>query len=98
MSTVTASGGPTAAPPLLRPAVARREARLRPEYAADHSGLVPGQWELAATLADRVLAGRLLRGRELVHPGRILTDAHFEFRGGDTRGPLASARPRREDR
>jgi hypothetical protein len=92
------AGRMAAAPPLPRPATARREARLRPEPAHLYPGIVPGQWEPAATLADRVLAGRLLRGRELVHPGRILTDAHFEFRGGNPRDGLVLDRPRREDR
>jgi hypothetical protein len=87
-----------AAQPPSRRAGARREARLLPEHAERYPGLVPGQWESAAVLADRVLASRLLQGRELVLPGRILADGHFEFRGGDARGAIPQARPRREDR
>jgi hypothetical protein len=99
MLAVTTSAGRTAAaPPLPRPATARREARLRAEHAQHYPGLVPGQWEPAATLADRVLASRVLRGRDLLHVGRTLADAHFEFRGGDERDAVAPARPRREDR
>jgi hypothetical protein len=73
----------------------RREARLRPEHARCYPGIAPGVWESAAVLADRVMAGGLLRG---VAPGwrsRILHDAHFEFRGGHE-GPRE--RPMREDR
>ena len=92
------AGRMAAAPPLFRLTVSRREARLRPEQADLYPGLVPGQWEPAATLADRVLAGRLLRGRDLLHPGRILADAHFEFRGGHALDASAPGRPRREDR
>jgi len=73
----------------------RREARLRPEHAGFYSGIFPGIWESAAVLADRVVAGDLLRG---VAPGwrdRVLPEEHFEFRGG-TIG--TEDRPRREDR
>lgn len=73
----------------------RREARLRPEHARFYPGISPGIWESAAVLADRVLAGDLLRG---VAPGwrdRVLPEEHFEFRGG-TIG--TEDRPRREDR
>jgi hypothetical protein len=100
MPAITTSAERTgAAPTPLRHAALRREARLRPEHSGQYPGLVPGQWEAAATLADRVLASRILRGRDLLHPGRILADAHFEFRGGDTRASSGPpARPRREDR
>ena len=87
------------AAPLGSRAVSRRQALLRPEFAYLYPELRAGAWEVAATLADRALAGRLLRGRELVHPGRILCDAHFDFRGGQEQdGAPAPFRPRREDR
>jgi hypothetical protein len=73
----------------------RREARLRAEHARFYPGIVPGVWESAAVLADRVLAGGLLRGAAMGWHDRILHDAHFEFRGGDV-GPRE--RPMREDR
>jgi hypothetical protein len=92
------AGRMAAAPSLPRVTVSRREARLHPEQADLYPGLVPGQWESAAMLADRVLAARLLRGRDLLHPGRILADAHFEFRGGQARDASVASRPRREDR
>jgi hypothetical protein len=63
-----------------------REARLRPEFAALYPGLRAGEWSPAATTADRVLAGCLLRGGGLVVRRRVLPDAHFEFRGGESEG------------
>jgi len=73
----------------------RREGRLRPEHARFYPGIAPGVWESAAVLADRVMAGGLLRGAAMGWRDRILHDAHFEFRGGEA-GPRA--RPMREDR
>lgn len=63
-----------------------REARLRPEYTELYPGVRPGHWEPAAVLADRLLADSLLRGSETAVRGRVLLDAHFEFRGGVSRG------------
>jgi hypothetical protein len=78
---------------------APREARLRPEHAHRYPDVRPERWESAATVADRVLAGWLLRGNDLAIRGRVLLDAHFEFRGGSERGgEREGARPRREDR
>ena len=73
----------------------RREARLRPEHARFYPGIIPGVWESAAVLADRVMAGGLLRGAAIGWRDRILYDAHFEFRGGDSG---SRERPMREDR
>jgi hypothetical protein len=88
--------------PVSGPATAsngRREARLRPEHAHRYPGLRAEQWESAATLADRVLAGALLRGRDTSLWVRVLRDEHFEFRGGGVAlATEAGARPRREDR
>jgi hypothetical protein len=87
-----------AALPLQGRAADRREARLRPEHWHLYPGLVAGEWESAAITADRVLAGRLLRGDDLRPAGRMLVDAHFEFRGGAASTSTLAARPRREDR
>ena len=77
----------------------RREARVRPEHAHRYPGLHAGQWESAATLADRVLARALLRGRDTSLWVRLLHDEHFEFRGGGGLVvPEGGRRPRREDR
>jgi len=76
-------------------APAPREARLRPEHAHEYPELRPERWERAATVADRVLAGWLLRGNLLAIRGRVLLEEHFEFRGGTERGgEREGARPR----
>jgi hypothetical protein len=78
----------------------RREARLRPEHAHRYPGLHAEEWVSAATLADRVLAAALLRGRDTSLWIRLLRDEHFEFRGGGGGRlvPAGGERPRREDR
>lgn len=73
----------------------RREARLRPEHAPMYPGIRSGTWEPAAVLVDRVVAGRLLRGGRPDIRARVLSDEHFEFRGG---AEAVGSRPRREDR
>ena len=77
----------------------RREARLRPEHAHRYPDLRTARWEAAATVADRVLAGWLLRARPIALGDRVLPDGHFEFRGGGERDrEPGGVRPRREDR
>ena len=75
----------------------RREARLRPEFAARYPYLTPDAWEPAAVMADRVVAHTLGRPNGRFITGeRALDPDHFEFRGWD-----ANTRPvpatRRED-
>ena len=77
------------------PWITRREARLRPEHAGLYPGIGAGAWEPAAVLVDRIVAARLLRGGHLEIRGRMLSDEHFEFRGGSE---AVASRPRREDR
>ena len=63
---------------------ARREARLRPEYAALYAGVPAGEWRPVGELLDCVAAARLRSGRpsaELLQ-ARLLDEQHFEFRGG----------------
>jgi hypothetical protein len=72
-----------------------REARLRPEYAHLYPMLEPGAWAAAAVTAEKVAAMRLLQlvDTYVLHD-RVLTDAHFEFRGGIPRlqlGPSQGA-------
>jgi hypothetical protein len=71
-----------------------REARLRPEHAARYPGILPGVWESAAVLCDRVVAAGLLRGSPAGWRERALPPEHFEFRGGSRE----VERPLREDR
>ena len=84
----------TAAPSSTLPWTIRREARLRPEHAHLYPGVHAGMWEVAAVMVDRIVAARLLGGGYLAMQGRVLSDEHFEFRGGMEAG----TRPRREDR
>jgi hypothetical protein len=72
-----------------------REACLRPEYAHLYPMLVPGVWESAASIAEKVAGTRLVQlvDAYVLHD-RVLTDAHFEFRGGSPRrqvGPSQGA-------
>jgi|1185.fasta_scaffold700931_1 hypothetical protein len=74
-----------------------REARLRPEYRQLYPYMVPGKWEPAAVVTDRVVAhilgrpdGRFITGE------RALDPAHFEFRGTPPR-PIPGKPPRREE-
>jgi hypothetical protein len=55
---------------------------VHPQFAALYPALRPGEWASAAIVADRVMAGWLIRGSETVVRGRVLLDTHFEFRGG----------------
>jgi hypothetical protein len=66
-----------------------REARVRPEYAHLYPMLDPGSWGPAAAIAEKVAATRLLQLADTyVLHDRVLTDAHFEFRGGTPRHQL----------
>ena len=82
------AGNATAEPDLGVATRRAREARLRPGHAGMYPGIRPNEWRTAASLADQVLAGQLLRGRETAWMGRVLPEAHFEFRGGKTEGGL----------
>ncbi len=76
-----------------------REARLRAEFAHLYPGLDTGVWYTAATLAEHLLTRAQMMGRDdLRTGGRVLDDAHFEFRGGAASAlPRRGARARRED-
>jgi hypothetical protein len=80
----------------LREQPGRREARLRPEFAARYPYLTPGVWVPAAVLSDQVVAALLERpdGRFITRE-RALDPEHFEFRAGATRRPGGPRR--RED-
>lgn len=58
-----------------------RECRLRREHASLYPGIEPEIWEVAANVAERL---HTRRGRAPAEPlsGRLLEDAHFDFRGG----------------
>lgn len=63
-----------------------REARLRPEHAHLYPGLKPRIWYNAAWLSARQFA-RVRSDGSAASIASVLSDQHFEFRGG---------RPRRE--
>jgi hypothetical protein len=84
---------------IARAAPSTREARLLPAAAHHYPWIEAGGWQPAASLADQVLAGHLLRGTHHIACRRVLPQTHFEFRGGTARGEAGDAgRPRREDR
>jgi len=66
----------------------RREARLKPEFAHLYPPLKAGQWESAATMADRLVAWLLGKKQKkqlgYVSSERVLRPEHFEFRSGET--------------
>lgn len=66
--------------------VTRREACLRSQHAHLYPGVHPGIWEVAAMVVDRIIAARLLGGGSMAVQGRVLSDDHFEFRGGTEAG------------
>jgi hypothetical protein len=66
-----------------------RLVRLRPEFADIYPGLDPMIWETATELAARLLVQHGLPSSPAhTLTGRILSDEHFEFQGGDARGTL----------
>ena len=72
-----------------------REARLKPAFADQYPGLVPGVWHPAASIAAYLLTRqRTLGGTDpLAPPARAIPTEHFEFRGGS---PSDGARRDRE--
>ncbi len=75
-----------------------REARLRPQYASLYPALEPGTWQAATAI------GRQLLLWHLTAPGppegeRLMSEEHFEFRGGARREESeAGVRTRSVDR
>ncbi|HEU4700065.1 MAG TPA: hypothetical protein VFS40_12860 [Gemmatimonadales bacterium] len=62
-----------------------REACLRPQFAELYPTLVPSVWLPATEVARRVFLYVVGAGVVGHLPERILSDAHFEFRGGRPR-------------
>jgi hypothetical protein len=74
-----------------------REARLRPEYAELYPGVEPGVWLPATTVGQQLLLWHLATAA-VPQGERLLTDGHFEFRGGQgLRGPSNGDRTRAGD-
>ena len=74
--------------------MARRNARLRPEYSAWYPQLAAGEWHDAGWTAEKVLQ-QYRRGSIPWSLGRrTLSEAHFEFEGGDYKPPEGRERRR----
>ncbi len=74
-----------------------REARLRPQYAALYPALEPGTWQPATAIGRQLLLWHLT-APSLPDNERLMSEEHFEFRGGAPRdGPDGGARTRSAD-
>jgi hypothetical protein len=62
-----------------------REAALRPAAAGFYPYLPAGMWTAAAHLAELVARYRGICAKAASRANRVLTDAHFMFRGGGDR-------------
>ena len=75
-----------------------REARLRPQYASLYPALVAGTWQPASAIGRQLLIWNITAS---IPPEgeRLMSEEHFEFRGGAPRnGADANARTRDADR
>jgi hypothetical protein len=75
-----------------------REARLRPQYASLYPALEAGTWQPASAIGRQLLLWHLTAS---IPPEgeRLMSEEHFEFRGGAPRnGADANARTRHADR
>jgi hypothetical protein len=61
-----------------------REARLRPEFAEHYPSLQAGVWMPASDLGRQLLLWHLASGRP-PEGERLMSEEHFEFRGGARR-------------
>jgi len=75
---------------------AKRECRLRPEFAHLYEELTPGVWVPAQEGAERLVM-RARKTRYLSIHRRALDPGHFEFRGGERPAHLPGAQSRRDD-
>ncbi len=74
-----------------------REARLRPQYASLYPALEPGTWGPASAIGRQLLLWHLT-AHSLPDGERLMSEEHFEFRGGTRREQgEANARTRRAD-
>jgi hypothetical protein len=73
-----------------------RQVRLRPQYAHWYRGIPSNEWWPAWLMAERLLA--LAEWQGISPQERICNPSHFQFRGGQRRGPrLQDLRTRRTD-
>jgi hypothetical protein len=75
-----------------------REARLRPQYASLYPALEAGTWQPASAIGRQLLLWHLTSPTP-PQGERLMSEEHFEFRGGSRRETAeAGARTRRADR
>jgi hypothetical protein len=67
--------------------MARRKARLRPEYAEWYPQVIAGEWHDAVWATEKVLQQRRKDSPSWSLGRRILGETHFEFQGGDYKPP-----------
>jgi hypothetical protein len=73
-----------------------REARLRPEFAALYPGVEAGVWLPATTVGQKLLLWHLATAAT-PQGERLMTEEHFEFRGGRGVESRNGARTRAND-
>jgi hypothetical protein len=74
-----------------------REARLRPQYASLYPALEPGTWQPASDIGRQLLLWHLTASTP-PQGERLMSEEHFEFRGGTRRERAeVNARTRRAD-
>jgi hypothetical protein len=61
-----------------------REAKLRPEYASLYPAIEPGVWMRASDVGRQLLLWHLTAER-VPDADRVMSEEHFEFRGGHCR-------------
>jgi hypothetical protein len=61
-----------------------REAKLRPEFAALYPAIEPGVWMQASDIGRQLLLWHLTSA-SVPDAERVMSDEHFEFRGGHRR-------------
>jgi hypothetical protein len=74
-----------------------REARLRPQYASLYPALTAGTWQPASAIGRQLLLWHLTSPTP-PQGERLMSEEHFEFRGGARRDQgEVNARTRRAD-
>jgi hypothetical protein len=73
-----------------------RQVRLKPQYSDVYRGIPSNEWWPAWLMAEKLL--ELAETQRVSPQQRICDPAHFEFRGGQDRGPrLQDLRTRHSD-
>ncbi len=73
-----------------------RETRLRPQYADEYPGIIPGVWLPAAEIARKLVERNHARRRQQRYT-RTFDPRHFEFRGAELPARAPASRTRATD-